>query len=271
MSVILRMIPAILCVAFIAACTNTESSQSQQITVEQREAAIDSAMQHLQANRSKEAIAITTTLIDRDPSSAQSQEVHALALIAEGWRYDNIGEAQLAGDKRKEALDAYITACQQSNTPGLLQLSTAQLAHMIGDLPTAISYYTLAHENVSNDARASFFLAQIALINSEWEVAKRWITESMQRNPNEPFSLLSLALAEAELGNTSEAVKLAQQGCQILPNEANLRFIQAKVSRLAGNPEQALEILLALPDSFQQSQMYQGEFTSVVAAIEGAN
>lgn len=264
------MIPAILIVAFITACTNTETPQTQQITVEQREASIDSAMQHLQAGRSMEALSITSILVDRDPTSAQSQEAHALALIAEGWRYDNSGDQEQGLEKRNEALTAYIIACNQSTTPGLLQLSTAQLAHMLGDIPTATKYYTLAHENVINDARASFFLAQIELINSRWDTAKVWIKESMERNPNEPFALLSLALIEAQLGNISEAIELANKGCGILPEEPNLRFIQARVFRLAGRPEQALEILIALPKTIQESEMCQGEFNSCLAAIENA-
>ena len=264
------MIPAIFLVAFLTACTNTETPQTQQITVEQREASIHSAMQHLQAGRSMEALAITSILVDRDPTSAQSQEVHALALLAEGWRYDNSGDPKQGVEKRNEALNAYILACNQSTTPGLLQLSTAQLAHMLGDIPTATKYYTLAHENVINDARASFFLAQIELINSRWDTAKVWITESMVRNPNEPFALLSLALIEAQLGNASVAIELANKGCGILPEEPNLRFIQARVFRLAGRPEQALEILLALPKTIQDSEMCRGEFDSCLDAIKNA-
>lgn len=255
--------------AFIAACSNQETPQSQQITVEQRESAIESAMQHLQANRSMEALAITSTLVARDPDSAQSQEIHALALISEGWRHENNGNPDAGAEKWSEALDAYILACNQSTTAGLLQLSTAQLAHMLGEMSIAKKYYKLAHQNVINDARASFFLAQIDLLNSQWESAKRWITQSLERNPNEPFALLSLALIEAEIGNTSIAVELATQGCNLLPDEPNLRFIQARVLRLAGNPEQALEILIALPKDMQESDMCKGEFDICLSAISG--
>ena len=173
-------------------------------------------------------------------------------------------------EKRNEALRAYILACNQSGTPGLLQLSTAQLAHMLEDIPTATKYYKLAHENVIDDARASFFLAQIDLINSRWDSAKVWITESMNRNSNEPFALLSLALIEAQLGNNREAIELANKGCSILPEEPNLRFIQARVFRLAGRPEQALEILIALPRAIQDSELCRGEFDSCLAAMENA-
>ena len=274
------MIPCILGIALVASCSNSESEQSNQntavesgpaITVHQQEAAIDSAMQHLNANRSKEAIAITTTLVNRNPNSAEAQEVHALALIAEGWRHDNSGNPTLGRSMWEEALAAYIVSCNQSTAPGLLQLSTAQLAHMLGDIPTAQMYYKLSHENVPQDARASFFLGQIELLNSQWEPAKSWIVQSLARNPNEPYALLSLALIEAQLGNVAEAVEIANKGCAILPSEPNLRFIQARVMRLAGRPEQALEMLMALPKNIQDSELCQGEFQSCLTAIESGN
>jgi len=55
-----------------------------------------------------------------------------------------------------------------------------------------------------------------------------------------------------------------------LPEEPNLRFIQARVFRLAGRPEQALEILIALPKTIQDSEMCRGEFDSCLDAIKNA-
>lgn len=263
------MIPAILCVAFITSCGNTESAETQPITVEERNAAIESAMELLQASQTIEALAITSILIAKDPDSPQSQETHALALMGEGWRHDNLGEYTKAKEKRTAALDAYILACEKSISPGLLQLSTAQLAHMTGEIPIAIQYYKLAHTNVPNDPRASFFLGQIALLDKQWTEAKGWIAESLNRVPDEPFAILSLALIEAELGNTELATSLAMKGCSMLPEEPNLRFIQARVLRLSGHPTQAWEILSALPKEFQGSQMYIDELNECIAEVQG--
>jgi len=259
------MIPATLCIAFTVACSNTDSPQSESITVEQRQSAIESANEMLQANRTIEALAITSILVEKDTESPESQEIHALTLIAEGWRLEGIGDWGSAHEKRIEALKSYVNACNNSNAPGLLQLSTAQLAHMIGDTSTATTYYKLAHDNIPTDARASFFLAQIAMLDQRWGEAERWVSESLQRNPNEPFAMLSLALIEAELGNTDRAVTLAENGCDIMPDNPNLRFIQARVLRLAGKPAQAMDILLALPNEMQSSQVYKDEIDLLVA------
>ena len=262
------MIPAVLMIAFHIGCGKPESQQTHTISVEQRHAAIESATELLQSNQVEEALAITSTLIATDSDSAQAQEIHALALIAEGWRLEGIGEFGRAQEKREEALNAYILACKKSSTPGLLELSTAQLAQMIGNEAIASEYYKRAHLNVPHDGRASFFLAQISMLNKQWEEGRGWIILSLERNPNEPFALLSYALIQAELGNYSHAKELAIQGCTIAPNNPNLRFMQARVLRLSGHPTQALELLLALPRELQRSQVCQDEITEVQEDIQ---
>ncbi len=264
------MIPSVLVVAFLISCGKSESQQSHSITVEQRHAAIESATELLQSNQVEEALAITSTLIANDSDTAQSQEIHALALIAEGWRLDGIGEFGRAQEKREEALEAYLLACKKSSSPGLLQLSTAQLAQMIGNEAVAIKYYKLAHLNVPHDGRASFFLAQISMLNKQWEEGKGWIIFSLERNPNEPFALLSYALIEAELENYPHAKELATQGCTIAPNDPNLRFMQARVLRLSGHPTRALELLLGLPKDLQHTQVCQDEILEVQKEVKQA-
>ncbi len=263
------MIPAIVFVAFLVACQEADSPKTQQLTVEQRESAIESAMELINSNSTVEALAITSMLIKKDFDSAESQEIHALALISEAGRLLSTGDIARAKEKQLEALQAYIIACKQSNSPELLQLSTAQLAHMLQEYSTAIQYYILAHENVPDDFRASFFLAQIYMLNKDWEEAKRWISASLVRNQTEPTAILSLSLIEAELGNNLTAIELAKKGCQLNPNDPKLRFIQAKVLRLSGHPVQAIEILLRLPSTIKEDSLYQDEFQKCIDLTKG--
>jgi len=263
------MIPAILLVAILSSCQNEDSVQEQKITIEQRQSAIESAMELINARRTIEALAITSTLVQKDPTSADVQETHALALLSEGGRLDTMQEFVQSREKYSEALHAYTLACEHSSDPGLLQLSTAQLAHMLKENDTAIKYYILAHENVPHDPRASFFLAQLLMLDSQWENAKLWITESLVRDSNEASALLSLALIEAELGNKLVAMQLAEKGCSIKPHDSKVRFIQARVLRLVGKPQQAMEILLGLPVHIQQGTLCQEELKKCLAVVNG--
>lgn len=250
-------------------CGNSETSGSEPITVQARRASIDAAMVHLDAGRVLEAMAITSTLVERDADSAQSQEAHALVLLADAARLDTMSQADQAHQSRSKALEAYEAACAQSTNPGLLQLSTAQLAQMLGKDEIAKQYYKSAHENVPIDSRASFFLAQMHMLQEEWTEAKQWIDASLLRDRFEPFALLSSALIEVQLGNLETANARATQGCDINPNDPNLRFIQARVIRLSGNPNRALEILATLPKVLRDSPIGMEERSLCLFALDG--
>jgi tetratricopeptide (TPR) repeat protein len=226
-------------------------------------------MVHLDAGRVLEALAITSTLVERDADSAQSQEAHALVLLANAARLDTMLQSEHARNNRFKALEAYQVACTQSTNPGLLQLSTAQLAQMLGNDEIAKQCYKSAHENVPIDSRASFFLAQLHMLQEEWIEAKQWIDASLERDQFEPFALLSSALIEVQLGNIEVANARATQGCDINPNDPNLRFIQARVIRLSGNPDRALEILATLPKELRESTIGMEERSMCLIALDG--
>jgi tetratricopeptide (TPR) repeat protein len=268
-SAIGRIIPFLFCVALLVGCGVSESSVVEPIAVQARRASIDSAMVHLDADKVLEALAITSTLVERDSDSAQSQEAHALVLLADAARLDTMYQTEQAEYSRSKALEAYKTACAQSTNPGLLQLSAAQLAQMLGKDELAKQYYKSAHENVPIDSRASFFLAQIHMLQEEWIEAKQWIDASLERDQFEPFALLSSALIEVQLGNIDVAITRATQGCDINPNDPNLRFIQARVIRLSGNPDRALEILATLPKVLRDSPIGMEERSLCLVALDG--
>ncbi len=262
------MIPALLIAVVVAGCGNDNSSEVSQVTVESRRAAIDSAMEHLNSGRVNEALAIVSTLESKDSKSPQTQETYATILLASSLNFDKEGNISKGDEHRQRALDAFIAACKYSSAPGLLQLSTAQLAQMLGNTEVAKKYYKLAHASNTADGRSAFFLTQLFLLNKEWKEAQHWVQESLLRDPNEPFTILSSALIEAELGNLTKATELAAKGCEILPNEPTLRFMQARVIRLSGSPVQALEIILSLPKDMLSTPLVKEEQNLCLTQIE---
>ena len=95
------------------------------------------------------------------------------------------------------------------------------------------------------------------------------IDASLERDQFEPFALLSSALIEVQLGNIDVAITRASQGCDINPNDPNLRFIQARVIRLSGNPDRALEILATLPKVLRESPIGIEERSLCLVALDG--
>jgi Tfp pilus assembly protein PilF len=262
------MIPSVLSIVLVVGCSDANSLQETTVTVEQRRAAIKSTMEHLDGGRDREALAIISTLAKKDPHSPVTQEAYATVLLANSLQLDSEGAMDKGITFRRMALEAYITACNSSTAPGLLQLSTAQLAQMLGETEVATLYYEKAHDSNEGDGRAAFFLTQMYLLHKEWQQAKHWVNESLLRDPNEPYTLLSAALVEAELGNFSKAQTYSDRGCEILPDDPNLRCMQARVIRLCGNPTRALELLSALPEPIRGSTLVDDERALCILQIE---
>ncbi|MBT4523875.1 MAG: hypothetical protein HOC21_03020 [Phycisphaerae bacterium] len=262
------MIPSLLSIALIVSCRNADSPKESQITVEQRRTTINAAMDFLDAEKFTESLAIMEVLVDKDPSGSDTQESYGLVLLACAAKAERSGDVVQATTRRLRALEAYKTACKTASDPGLLYLSTAQLAHMVELTGEAKHYYILAHESIPNDARASFFISQIYLLDKNWSDAKFWIEQSLVRDMHEPYSLLTSALIEAELGNYEEANELAKRGCTIRPTDSNLRFIQARVLRITGEAEHALAILSTLPEPLRSSPIAIEEITNCQNDLE---
>ena len=265
------MIPALLLAVVATGCGKSESSRTTTITVKQRSAAIEAAMIYLDNGKYIESLAIMKSLIAKAPHTPQVQESYALVLLAHADDLEKNAQLEQANTARNQALTAYMAACKHSPKPELLLLSTAQLAHMLGEDSIAIQFYKRAHVENPQDSRSSFFIAQMNMLAKNWDKADLWIQRSLTRDAREPFALLSSALIKAELGNLEEAVILAKKGCAIRPKDFNLRLLQARVLRIALKPTHALEILAALPEPLRSSKIATEERKQCLRLLEENN
>jgi tetratricopeptide (TPR) repeat protein len=241
------------------------------ISVEARQSAIDSAIQHLDAGRTVEALAITNKLIQRDPNSLASLETHAVVLLGETMRLISIGNESQANILKNEALETYLSICQFEKVTPHIQFSTAQLAHELGEYQLAQSLYKKSHAALVNDGRPALWLAQIELLEENWVSANNWIQESLQRQPLEPFTLISAGLIQANLQQCEEAMSYTNKAIGLKPNDENFRFMQARILRICGNPERALELLTSLSSTAKVTPLVIDEIASCKERIKEVN
>jgi tetratricopeptide (TPR) repeat protein len=216
-------------------------------------------MKQLDAGRTVEALAITSKLVLRDPSSHEVLEKHAIVLLAEASRVDNNGEYELAIERREEALEAYVAACAHIGVAGETQFSAAQLAHMLGEIDLAQSLYKKTHQALPKDGRSALWLAQIELLNKNWNSANDWINESLLRQPLEPSALISAGLIQANLGNCTKGMQYTNKAVSLQPSDENFRLMQARVLRICHKPRRALELLSSLSLAMRTSDLVRQE------------
>ena len=250
------------------ACSPEADHTQEPISVEARRTAIDGAIQHLDAGRSIEALAITSKLVLRDPSSLESLEAHAIVLLGETLRLVSLGNVDQAHILKNEALETYLLICQLENVSPQIQFSAAQLAHELGEIEQAQSLYRKSHSALVHDGRPALWLAQIDLLEENWVSANNWIQESLQRQPLEPFTLISAGLIQANLQQCDEAKLLTNKALKLKPNNEKFRFMQARILRLCGNPTRALELLTSLSRDERLTPMVKDEINNCRARIK---
>ena len=250
------------------ACSPEADHTQEPISVEARRTAIDGAIQHLDAGRSIEALAITSKLVLRDPSSLESLEAHAIVLLGETLRLVSLGNVDQAHILKNEALETYLLICQLENVSPQIQFSAAQLAHELGEIEQAQSLYRKSHSAVGQEGRPALWLAQIDLLEENWVSANNWIQESLQRQPLEPFTLISAGLIQANLQQCDEAKLLTNKALKLKPNNEKFRFMQARILRLCGNPTRALELLTSLSRDVRLTPMVKDEINNCRARIK---
>ncbi len=236
-------------VCFLTACSRDSQPSTPTISAEARRTVLESAMQHLDAGRTVEALAITSKLLLGDPNSIDTLEKHAIVLLGEAERLERLGNSETANTRKKEALDSYIAACMHQEVQGETQFSAAQLAHMLGEIEVATSLYKQSHQKLPNDFRSALWLAQIDLLTENWNSANLWITESLQRKPNEPLALISAGLIQANLGDCDQAMAFTNKAIRLQAHDESFRLMQARVLRICGDAIRAIEILSALSSS----------------------
>ena len=225
-------------------------------------------MQHLDTGRSVEALAITSALIARDPSSLETLETHAVVLLAETLRMSDDGNTEQARDLKEEAFETYLTMCDLVGVSAQTRFSTAQLAHELGKITQAQVLYKLSHVELPNDGRPALWLAQIDLLEEDWDSANNWIQQSLERQPDEPFTLISAGLIQANLQACDTAISLTTKAIRLKPNDENFRFMQARIFRLCGNPTRALELLASLSVAARNSPLIKQELAICLELIK---
>ncbi len=254
--------------ALLVGCADPPPQPTAAPTHTDRRAAIEAVHVHLDAGRVAEALAISTRLVEAAPNDPRGLETDALVHLSYAAQLDTDGRYALGMQERGIAFDRYDRACANAAEPGLLYLSAGQIAQVLGWKEDARRHYEAADLAVPDDPRASFFLGQMALLESDHDAARIWLVRSNDILPNEPTTVASLALVEFHTGNSERALELAAQACALRPDDYGLRIIQARIVRVSGDPARAIELLSSLPSYLGAYSTYAGELGESWLALD---
>lgn len=200
---------------------------------------------YLREGRPDEALQVANRLRELEPASALAAELQARALLLAATHDAELGADPLP--RRREALQRYQEACSLAPAEAGLWRAQGVAADMIGDGAQAIACYERAGAIDPSSMQDRLLLGLAHLRQRDFSQARTALQEAARLAPDSPWPIAGESSVLTEEGDFQGARALAQRAVAMAPREVGLVVNLAKVLRKASAPQEAAELLLALP------------------------
>lgn len=216
------------------------------LTLEGLHAALNAAQEYLEADHFDEAEMILLTVLERAPNEVDAHELYGQLLLKKGIIAREDGEESFARAMLAQADERYrAIISMRPEHPGFHQ-AAGEVALLVNDQPRARAMFRRAGELAPHAAKHPLYEAQVLLMMGEREEARRLIERVITLDFNEAFAFATLAAIDLEEGAFEAALEAITEARHIQPRELGFRVIEAKIHRIAGRPQLALEMLMAV-------------------------
>jgi len=204
------------------------------------------AEQYLVGGQAVKAEAILRTLIEKEPDLLAARELYARTLMTKAGQATKEGIAEQATEARRKAYEQYQAALEIDPGSAGLHHAAGMLASLLGRSDAALEHFQRAAAIDPANPQYPLFAAQMLLQNEDYAAARRSLENVLAVDPNQPQALASLAVVYMEQGDFETAIKQITQARSHNRHDINLRVIEAKIYRRAGQPKRAVELLVGV-------------------------
>jgi predicted Zn-dependent protease len=210
------------------------------------EAALDAALHYAEADRLGEAEAILETLVRKAPETIDGRTMYAEILLMLAQREPDPARAAV---RIEAAYEQYAAAAEQSEADASVHHAAGVVAHQLGRVDAALEHYVQARTLDPGNAQTWLYEAQCHMARRDWGQATLAASWVLKIDPDEPWAIASLAEIELEQNRLNLALDKIREARAINPDEIAFRVKEAKILRRANRPEEALEVLVNLPQA----------------------
>ena len=219
--------------------------------------------QYLLEGRPREALLITSKLVEASPRGAIDLELHARALLADAM----LGATESRQDAMNRAADAYVAAAS-------LDASNAQLQHAAGvaldqalRVNDALVLYRRATTLDPSNPQYALYTAMALRRTGETTEALRLLDMAQRQAPGEP--LIEVIRSDALLanGDATGSLQAAQRARELAPQNLEARIAEARALRAVDQSTEAAEALSALPRETRSKEAVAQELALALLAI----
>jgi tetratricopeptide (TPR) repeat protein len=244
-----RLSLMILIGVFLGGCgTEPSPPEGSTMTPAAIETSLDAAERYLATGSPTEAEAIAIRLVEDAPGHHGPHDLLGRIAVRRALGLQASGRDDEATRMFAVAYSHYEQATGRAPDIAGLQQAAGEIA-VLAEMPAvALVHYQAAADLAPDDPRPPLYMAQVLLADGDTAEARRWIEHVLVLDPDQPHALASLAMIEAEAGDWPAAFKAISLARASQPDELGLRVMEARLHRRHGDPERALELLLALDE-----------------------
>lgn len=242
------IIPAV-CVFLATGCGPSQPAPASAPAVSDRttDAAIATAEQLIEESRWKEAESVLTALVVKAPTNAHAHELLGEVLSSIAVEARDAGRTEEFQTGIQRAFDSYMKAVSLAPGQAGLHHAAGVIADLAGRPDEARALYQRASDLAPDNPQFLLYLAQSASRAEEYPKATAALVKLLRIEPDEPWAYACLAEVELAEERYNMALDHIRQARSIAPEELGFRSTEAKILRRLHQPENALELLLALP------------------------
>jgi tetratricopeptide (TPR) repeat protein len=230
-------------------------------------AAMEAAEQYLADGDPAAAETVAARLAERLPRDPRARELLGRVLLSRAIGLEQAGSPD-AAVLYARAYEEYAAAADGAGPHAAgLHHSAGTLAMQIGRPTVALEHYTRAGEADPLDARAPLFAAQILIEQERFDAADRSLLRVLALDPDQPQALASRAVIAMHRGAYEDALDRVRAAREIDPRDLAIRVIEARIQRAAGEPAEALRLLVALPEPQRVSRPMTSEIAAAWSAL----
>jgi tetratricopeptide (TPR) repeat protein len=251
--------------ALPAACGPAEEPAAK-ATVDARsvDAVVRAVEAYLASDKPSEAVFVSQKLAAESPGLMRAHEVHGRALVALAMRPDLPSGDRAAVFAR--AADAYLRAAALAPTNGALQHAAGVVCDTAGRHADAVRLYEAAHAADPANAQFALYLGMARARDGQAAEARTLLEAAERAMPESPDPKAALADLAMRAGDAAAARAKIAEARALNPSSVELRVADARMRRLAGAPQESLELLLPLDAPLRRQPMCAEELAAAYEA-----
>ncbi len=212
----------------------TESQQASHHSPESVHLALDAAREYIHSNQAGSAVAVLQAAAEKWP---EEQSIRLL-----------YGEALLSMGRGQDAYGQYDLAIQIGPDNPEYRHVAGTIATGIGRLNEAEMHYLAAQQMDPKNPKYPLYLAQVQRQQGMIEEARASLVLAANLDPTLGIAWASLAAIALDENRASVALGYIKRAREVEPQRLEWRVIEARALLRNHNPQQAAELLMAVPE-----------------------